>query len=179
MPKKPPTPSKQHTAWRKAIPTNRFFVYHYTKVDTAIALLKGAGQDAFLRMYSSKGFNDPDEGQYPYRSTLSLQDAHAAGLLPEHQHEDEWLRRLNYAYIASFVIDKNCNTASNNIPYWIHYGDDGSSLPLPRLGRPHRNAPHRIRHRPGLGRIQNPYPGLLAEKSQTAPAGLSPAVPDA
>ena len=105
-------------------------VYHYTSIDTAIALLKNPGERTFLRMYSSQGFNDPDEGQYLHRSTIGLRNSQALGFLPEPQQEGEPLPDQNHAYIASFIIDKNGDAAGNNIPYWIHYGDDGNGVAI-------------------------------------------------
>ena len=105
-------------------------VYHYTSIDTAIALLKSAGEYAFLRMYSSQGFNDPDEGQYLHRSTIGLRNSQAPGFLPEPQRGEQPLANPNYAYIASFIIDETGDAAGNNIPYWIHYGDDGNGVAI-------------------------------------------------
>lgn len=115
-----------------------FFVYHYTSIDTAIALLKSTGKDAFLRMYSSQGFNDPDEGQYLHRSTIGLKHSQDLGFLPVPNQDDEPVAKPSYAYIASFILNGTGNAAGNNIPYWMHYGDDGNGVAI-KLAVPRQN----------------------------------------
>jgi len=105
-------------------------VYHYTNIDTAIALLKSAGEYAFLRMYSSQGFNDPDEGQYLHRSTIGLLNSQQMGFLPEMRQDDEPIPSPNCAYIASFIFDEAGSAADNNIPYWTNYGDYGNGVAI-------------------------------------------------
>lgn len=111
-------------------PEQPLFVYHYTSIDTAIALLINAGEGTFLRMYSSQGFNDPDEGQYLHRSTIGLLNSQQMGFLPEMRQDDEPIPSPNCAYIASFIFDEAGDAADNNIPYWTNYGDDGNGVAI-------------------------------------------------
>ena len=55
-------------------------VYHYTSVDAAIAMLKSDQKDAFLRMYSSAGFNAPQRGHIPLPVNHKYATSPARGL---------------------------------------------------------------------------------------------------
>lgn len=102
---------------------------HYTSTEAILAMLE---KDRYIRMSSSLGFNDPDEGQYLWRSTLGMRKAREAGFLPQQNESEE---TPSYAYIASFILnqeqdpDRN-DAADNNIPYWMHYGDDGNGVAI-------------------------------------------------
>ena len=106
------------------------FVYHYTTLDTAIALLAETEEPNFLRMYSAAGFNDPDEGKFLYQSTIGLEEAQKQGFLPTYQHLGEVPFKATEPYIASFIIDEKGNPASNSLPYWNQYGDNSKGVAL-------------------------------------------------
>lgn len=107
----------------KASNSRTEWVLHYTSIDTLLSMLE---EDHYIRMSSSLGFNDPDEGQYLWRSTLGLAQAREAGFLPQQQEANEG---QSHAYIASFILNHQ-DAADNNIPYWMHYGNDGNGVAI-------------------------------------------------
>ena len=110
---------KQHR-----IDTNKernVFVTHYTNIRAIISILHNAseGKNESLRLYDSAHFNDPEEGNYLFRS------------LPE---EYTWVRNGNpsHAYIASFIapFSNSGRDVSDNLVFWRTYGREGEGCSL-------------------------------------------------
>lgn len=109
---------------------NTLKVVHYTSLANIVQILKEAQkprQKGHLRMYSSAGFNDPDEGRYLF----SQSDPFA---FPDLRQEQNSVNpEPAYAYIASFIKPDNQDEvprAADNLVFWRSYGHDGRGCSL-------------------------------------------------
>ena len=112
--------------------TTDLLVTHYTSLDTAITILKAARDgEAYLRMYSASGFNDPNEGKL-FTSVAKEKSQTLAAFLPEDQDTDR-----NPAFVASFIRVEQSNgkqvqtvDPANDLLFWRIYGREGTGCSL-------------------------------------------------
>ena len=112
--------------------TTDLLVVHYTSLDTAIAILKAARDgEAYLRMYSASGFNDPNEGKL-FTSVAKEKSQTLTPFLPEDTDTDR-----NPAFVASFIrVDQSNGEQSqgidpaNDLLFWRIYGREGTGCSL-------------------------------------------------
>ena len=112
--------------------TTDLLVVHYTSLDTAIAILRAAREaEAYLRMYSAIGFNDPNEGKL-FTSVAKEKSQTLASFLPEDRDTDR-----NPAFVASFIrVDQSNGEPSqsvdpaNDLLFWRIYGREGTGCSL-------------------------------------------------
>lgn len=117
---------------------NTLKVVHYTSLSTLVAILKEAqheGQKGYLRMYSSAGFNDPDEGLYLFKQdNPSTTDVQNPFTFPgRHQQPNTTSSEPAYAYIASFIqpnTEEKLPPADDDLVFWRAYGHDGRGCSL-------------------------------------------------
>ena len=97
-----------------------FRVVHYTSIPAVLSMLENPERE-HLRMYSTIGSNDPEEGKYVYR------DWPNASVYEPDQGTH------SYAYVASFILPRDQNQASdaaNNLAFWRSYGREGTGCSL-------------------------------------------------
>ena len=112
--------------------TTDLLVAHYTSLDTAIAILKAAHDgEAYLRMYSASGFNDPNEGKL-FTSVAKEKSQTLESFLPEDRESDR-----NPAFVASFIrVDQFNGEQSQTVDpaddllFWRIYGREGTGCSL-------------------------------------------------
>ena len=96
-------------------------VVHYTSLNTIESLLEAPShtQRPSLRLHDSSNFNDPEEGA-DFLRLLRLPQKH------------QWLLEstVTHAYIASFIIPKSKRDVSDELQYWVAYGDQGRGCSL-------------------------------------------------
>lgn len=126
---------------------------HYTSIPTLLSILKNAenrfdhptteegqaGNPAELghvRMYSTQGFNDPQEGVFSRNVARDMAEDRSRSI-----PDADLLNRLiwgpsdrsqHYAYVASFISpDHNLNPSpQDHLEFWRAYGDDGHGCAL-------------------------------------------------
>ena len=102
------------------------FVIHYTNIAVLVTMLQDAAKDnqsSSLRLYDSVHLNDPDEGNYLFRTLLKEYK-----WLEKKQKEDE-KKNVSHAYIASFILPKE-KDMDNNLVFWRTYGQEGEGCSL-------------------------------------------------
>ena len=112
--------------------TTDLLVIHYTSLNTAIAILKAASDgEAYLRMYSASGFNDPNEGKL-FTSVAKEKSQTLPPFLPEDTDTDR-----NPAFVASFIRVEQSNgqqeqtvDPANDLLFWRIYGREGAGCSL-------------------------------------------------
>ena len=121
-----------------------FHAVHYTSVATVISMLKRArhtSQDeendvnAYLRMYSSVGFNDPGEGLYLAKiakETAGIEDL--VSLIDMDKGSSGAIgAEREYAYVASFIQlrgELDNEQAADDLVFWRGYGHEGTGCAL-------------------------------------------------
>lgn len=107
-------------------------VVHYTSLSNVIAMLKpdDDGNERYLRMYSTIGFNDPSEGRY-FIDLAREKSKFLKELLPEGGVD------ADPAYIASFIRVDSSNSESHHnmdpadhLMFWRAYGREGTGCSL-------------------------------------------------
>ena len=109
-----------------------FMAVHYTSLDAVIAMLKaGQGGEGYLRMYSTSGFNDLNEGKL-FTSVAKEKSQSLAPCLPEDKDPDR-----NPGFVASFIRveqpdGEQAQTVdpANDILFWRMYGREGTGCSL-------------------------------------------------
>ena len=136
-----------------------FWVVHYTDVSTVLSMLKRA-DNSYLRMYSTTGSNDPDEGTYVEKE------------LSDHDERKLQLGAHQFAYVASFIQpnrQEDRKRAADNLTFWRTYGREGAgcSLTVQLPGRELLAVKYgKTETRNSIGRLQSAI-GNLLETAET------------